>query len=120
MTGEVADGIAAIRHALTRATEVDYLMGVVGGFVNLAFVLLADGRLEEAAQVCLTGLRDAVERGWAAADGAVLAGNAAEALTRLGRLQEADEAIESVDIDASLLSRLTLQPRHLRGRVGRQ
>jgi DNA-binding CsgD family transcriptional regulator len=57
-------------------------------------VLLADGQFEEAAAVALVGLEEAVRRGAAAADGALLAINAAEALTRLGRLAEADRTVQ--------------------------
>jgi ATP/maltotriose-dependent transcriptional regulator MalT len=66
---------------------------VVAGHVNLSFILFSDGRLEQAANVALSGLDEAVRRGAAAADGALLAANAASPLTRLGRLHDAETVV---------------------------
>ena len=65
---------------------------------NLAFALLGDGQVERAAEVALAGIDEAVERGVGGSDGALLAGNAAEALIRVGRLHEADRVVaEALD-----------------------
>ncbi|MGZ4609383.1 MAG: ATP-binding protein [Actinomycetes bacterium] len=94
MSGHVAEGVTTIQGALRRAAEDGTAEEVVAGHVNLAFVLLADGQTEEAARVALSGMHEAVQRGAAVADGALLADNAAEAFTRLGRLTEADGVVQ--------------------------
>ena len=94
LSGHGTDGVATITGALRRAEVAGSAEEVMAAHINLTFVLLALGRTEEAAQAALSGTDKAVRRGLAKADGAILAGNAAEALTRLGRLAEADRVLQ--------------------------
>ena len=92
-TGDVAEGLATISEKLALAMTRGTTEEVVAGHVNMAFILIHDGQLEEAARVALTGLDEAVRRGAAAVDGALLAANSASCLIRLGRLVETDRVL---------------------------
>ena len=94
-TGRPEIGVQTIESARERALDQGTAEDVVAAVANLAFALLGDGQVERAAEVALTGLDEAIERGVGAADGALLAGNAAEALTRVGRLQEAARVVQN-------------------------
>ncbi len=92
-TGHPDAGIATIESARVRAMRDGSAEEVVAAHVNMAFVLLGVGNMEKAAEVALAGLREAITRGVGGSDGAILAGNAAEALARLGRLDEAAKVV---------------------------
>ena len=94
-TGRPEIGVQTIESARERALDQGTAEDVVAAVADLAFALLGDGQVERAAEVALTGLDEAIERGVGAADGALLAGNAAEALTRVGRLQEAARVVQN-------------------------
>jgi len=94
-TGRAEVGLRTIESARQLALEQGSAEDVVAAVANLAFALLGDGQVERAAEVALTGLEEAIERGVGAADGALLAGNAAEALTRVGRLHEAARVVQN-------------------------
>jgi len=103
----LAEQEAAVRLA-TQAGEVTLLLRTIN---NHSYVLLAIGRLEEAATVALDGLQQARRLGLTRSYGPSLAGNATEALVALGRWDQAEqvsrEALESASYDAASVS-LTL------------
>jgi DNA-binding CsgD family transcriptional regulator/tetratricopeptide (TPR) repeat protein len=91
--GDPDSGVMTIESARMRAFREGSSEEVVAAHVNLAFVLLGDGQMERAAAVALAGLDEAIRRGVGGSDGAILAGNAAEALTRTGLLDQAAKVI---------------------------
>jgi DNA-binding CsgD family transcriptional regulator/type II secretory pathway predicted ATPase ExeA/tetratricopeptide (TPR) repeat protein len=91
--GDPESGVMTIESARARAFREGSSEEVVAAHVNLAFVLLGEGQMERAAQVALAGLDEAIRRGVGGSDGAILAGNAAEALTRTGQLDRAAKVI---------------------------
>ncbi|MDQ1600845.1 MAG: hypothetical protein QOD68_2319 [Actinomycetota bacterium] len=92
--GDPDSGVTTIESARARALREGSSEEVVAAHVNLAFVLLGDGQMQRAAQVALAGLDEAIRRGVGGSDGAILAGNAAEALIRTGRLERAAKVIK--------------------------
>ena len=93
-TGDPESGVTTIESARVRALREGSSEEVVAAHVNLAFVLLGDGQMERAAEVALAGLDEAIRRGVGGSDGAILAGNAAEALIRTGQLEQAAKVIK--------------------------
>jgi DNA-binding CsgD family transcriptional regulator/tetratricopeptide (TPR) repeat protein len=87
-------GIATIESAIQQAIREGSDEEVIAGHINLTFALLNDGQMEAAARVAQDGMLEAAARGTAGSDGALLAANAGEALTRLGRLSEAESVVE--------------------------
>jgi DNA-binding CsgD family transcriptional regulator len=90
MRGEAARGIAELEASRRIAEEIGSLEDLIRGYVNLGDALDAVGRLEEAAAVGLEGAAAIRRLGLGRFYIALLVGNAARALLRLGRWEEAD------------------------------
>ncbi len=90
-------------------------------WINHSQVLLSAGRCEEAAQVAREGLAALRRLGLARAVGMIALGNAAEALTLLGRWDEADRLLDqAVDLDlpGPIVAVLQVNRAHCRLRRG--
>jgi DNA-binding CsgD family transcriptional regulator len=100
--GEREKGIEHLREALRITEEVGELFVLEGAYLNLSDSLARDGRLEEAADVALTGARRGRELGMRNT-GELLEAEAASRFIELGRLGEADRLTEgAVDLRPSL------------------
>jgi DNA-binding CsgD family transcriptional regulator/tetratricopeptide (TPR) repeat protein len=101
--GEVDAGFAELEAAVRLATQADKMVVALRAILNRSDVLLATGRLDEAAAVALGGLAEARRLGLARSYEPVLAGNATEALAALGRWDQAEqvsrEALETAPPD---------------------
>jgi DNA-binding CsgD family transcriptional regulator/tetratricopeptide (TPR) repeat protein len=101
--GEVDAGLAELEAAIRLAKQADKVVVALRAILNRSDVLLAAGRLNEAAAVALGGLAEARRLGLAHSYEAVLAGNATEALLTLGRWDQAErvsrEGLETATSD---------------------
>ncbi len=89
------EGIALLREALAIADDLGDPADINRAYTNLSYILISSGRLEEGANVALAGSDvDGVD-GFVRVSGA--AGNAADALVRLGRWDEALRLHELLD-----------------------
>jgi ATP/maltotriose-dependent transcriptional regulator MalT len=114
--GDAAAGLGELEAAHRLATKTGDVILALRRIVYLTDVLLATGRLTEAAAVALDGLEQARQLGLTRWDGPMLACNATEALVPLGRWDQAEqvsrEALEAAPSDAAsahlLLARAAL------------
>lgn len=110
--GRAAEGEAALRAAMAIATEVDHLEDLFRACGNLGVCLEHAGRSDDAVTAMREGLDRAKEHGLSGTrQAAVLANNAAAALSLLGRYPEAAALLDSGPLDRpvaeSLYARLT-------------
>jgi DNA-binding CsgD family transcriptional regulator len=101
MSDHLAEGRALLYESLADAANLQQTELLVAAHINLTFVLLAHGDLEEAVRIALAGMAQIRLHGITGSDGALVAVNAAEALTRLGRLAEAEQVLVNA-LDATL------------------
>lgn len=95
--GDAAAGLAALREGIAVAERHGLPAVTVRGHTNLSDVLALLGRHAEAAEAARTGVTLAAQAGLARSWGAMLTGNLAEPLLRLGRWREAlDRITESL------------------------
>jgi DNA-binding CsgD family transcriptional regulator/tetratricopeptide (TPR) repeat protein len=98
-------GLAELEAAQRLAQEAGEVVVLLRAMVNRTDVLLAAGRMEEAATVAQGGLGEARRVGLGRSFGPDLAGNATEALVALGRWDQAEqvsrEALELAPSDAA-------------------
>jgi DNA-binding CsgD family transcriptional regulator/tetratricopeptide (TPR) repeat protein len=103
--GDADAGLAELEAARRLARQSGDVIGLLRAIVNHSDVLLAAGRLEEAATVALDGIEEARRLGLARRSGPILACNATEALVALGRWEEAEEVsregLEDAPLDAA-------------------
>src|SRR6266571_1809490 len=103
--GEPDAGLAELQAARRLATQAGDVTAVLRAMVNHSDVLLAAGRLNEAATVALGGIEEARRLGLARSFGPFLAANATEALLALGRWDQAErvsrEGLEVAPSDAA-------------------
>jgi DNA-binding NarL/FixJ family response regulator len=92
MLGDVDQGIALFRGALSIAEAIDGVEGLGLGYTSLAVLLDVVGRTEESLQVAQEGIAKTRGLGLSGTYGALLLGSAANALFALGRWEEADRA----------------------------
>jgi DNA-binding CsgD family transcriptional regulator len=98
--GRFDDGVVHLERARALAERVGAITEVGRSWINHSQVLLSAGRCEEAVQVAQEGLAVLRRLGLARAVGMIVLGNAAEALTLLGRWDEADRLLDqAVDLD---------------------
>lgn len=95
MSDRIEQGMTLLLRARQDAVDLQRTELIVSSHINLTFVLLANGMLDEAARISLLGMDEVHRHGIAGSDGALVAVNAAEALTRLGRLDEAEALVAS-------------------------
>ncbi|MEV6925821.1 AAA family ATPase [Dactylosporangium sp. NPDC051485] len=110
--GDAPDGLTALREGLDLAERHDLHAVSARGYTNLSDVLAMLGRHGEAVQVARTGVALAGQVGLARSWGAMITGNLAEPLFRLGRWREALDLItESLadDPTGTFASTLLLQ-----------
>ncbi|MFI5914172.1 AAA family ATPase [Dactylosporangium sp. NPDC051541] len=91
--GDPGTGLAALREGLALATAHGLHNVALRGHINLSDCLELLGRHAEAADVAAAGRALAIRLGQARSRGAMLAGNVAEPLIRLGRWREALDLI---------------------------
>jgi DNA-binding CsgD family transcriptional regulator len=103
--GQAGAGLAQLEAADRLATRAGEMVVAVRAILNRADVLLATGRLDEAAAAAVGGLADARRRGLARSYELVLAGTATRALAALGRWDQAEQAsrqaLETAPSDAA-------------------
>jgi DNA-binding CsgD family transcriptional regulator len=119
--GQIDEGVAHLERARALAEEVGAITEVGRSWINHSQVLLSAGRCEEAAQVAREGLAVLRRLGLARAVGMIALGNAAEALTLLGRWDEADRLLDqAVDLDlpGPIVAVLRVNRAHCRLRRG--
>jgi tetratricopeptide (TPR) repeat protein len=98
--GQIDDGVAHLERARAVAEQAGAITEVGRSWINHSQVLLSAGRYQEAVQVAREGLAVLRHLGLARAVGMIALGNAAEALTLLGRWDEADRLLDqAVDLD---------------------
>jgi DNA-binding CsgD family transcriptional regulator len=118
---QVDDGIAHLERARAVAGGVGAITEVGRSWINHSQVLLSAGRYKEAAQVAQEGLAVLRRLGLGRAVGMIALGNAAEALTLLGRWDEADRLLDqAVDLDlpGPIVAVLRVNRAHCRLRRG--
>ena len=93
MVGDVEAGLAHCRQALAIAAEAATSEDHCRAYVSLVGVLRMAGRVNEAAQTGMEGVGVARRRGADRTYGNLLLGDAIEALTLVGRWDEADELL---------------------------
>jgi DNA-binding CsgD family transcriptional regulator/tetratricopeptide (TPR) repeat protein len=93
MADRLDEGAALLYQAIDDALGLENAELIVSSHINLTFVLLAHGQVDEAARIAMRGLESIAQYNIAGSLGALVAVNAAEALTRLGRLVEAEQLI---------------------------
>ena len=93
--GRPADGMRVLRRAQARARERGRPRDVTHSDVMLCEVLVATGKLMDAAQTALDGLTIARRTGLERSYGVLLAGYAAEALLEAGDWSRADEILDA-------------------------
>jgi DNA-binding CsgD family transcriptional regulator len=102
--GEVDAGLAELQAAHRLATKTGDVTLALRAIVNHSDMLVATGRLEQAATVALDGFDQARRLGLTRFNGPLLAGNATEALVALGRWDQAEQvsrqALETAPSDA--------------------
>jgi DNA-binding CsgD family transcriptional regulator/tetratricopeptide (TPR) repeat protein len=91
--GDAQTGLAAVRSGLALAERHGLHIVALRGYTNLADALEMLGLHTEAAEVATAGVTLAVRVGHARSHGAMLVGNLAEPLIRLGRWREALDLI---------------------------
>jgi DNA-binding CsgD family transcriptional regulator len=105
--GETDAGLAELEAAQRLALEAGEVVVMLRAMVNRSDVLLAAGRMDEAARVALGGIGEARRLGLARSFGPDVAGNATEALVALGRWDQAErvsrEGLEVAASDAVLV-----------------
>jgi DNA-binding CsgD family transcriptional regulator len=107
--GEPDAGLAELQAARRLATQAGDVTAVLRAMVNHSDVLLAAGRLHEAATVALGGIQEARRLGLARSFGPFLAANATEALVALGRWDQAERVSrEGLDVAWSDAASVTL------------
>jgi DNA-binding CsgD family transcriptional regulator len=89
--GEPDAGLAELATARRLATQTGDVVVLLRPILHHSDVLLATGRLEQAATVALDGLSEARRLGLTHSFGPLLAGNATEALAALGRWDQAEQ-----------------------------
>ena len=111
MHGENEAAIECLRTAVAIARETDGTEALGRAYVNLSAQLDIAGRYEEAVEVALEGVetsrRLGLDRHWSA----FLAGNAAESMIALGRLEEASALVDDTlagEVSEMAASHLTL------------
>jgi DNA-binding CsgD family transcriptional regulator/tetratricopeptide (TPR) repeat protein len=98
--GDATNGLAAMREGVALAERHDLPTVAVRGYVNLSDAQEMLGRHEDAAQAARTGIEVAARIGQARTYGAMMAGNLAEPLMRLGQWRDALDLItESIAED---------------------
>ena len=93
MSQQVSQGISLLQRAREDASHLQSTELIVSTHINLTFVLLSNGDAAEAADIALQGMAEVSRRGIGGSEAALIACNAAEALTRLGRLSEAERLL---------------------------
>ena len=91
--GRLEDGVEAAYQSLTVAREEGSADSIGRAYVNLTATLLAATRCNEAIEVAAAGLEHARRAGMLASDGVLLAYGHAEALSWLGRWDEAEALV---------------------------
>jgi DNA-binding CsgD family transcriptional regulator len=104
--GDADAGLAEMQRAVHLAREARDVVDLLRTLVNHSDGLLVSGRMEEAARVALDGIREAGRLGMARSYGVSdLAANATEALTALGRWDQAEqvsgEGLQAAPTDAA-------------------
>jgi DNA-binding CsgD family transcriptional regulator/tetratricopeptide (TPR) repeat protein len=103
--GEVDGGLAEAEAARRLATQAGEVILALRAILNHSDVLLATGRLDEAATVALDGIQQAHRLGLTRSYGPLLAYNATEALVALGRWDQAEQvsrqSLEGAPSDAA-------------------
>jgi ATP/maltotriose-dependent transcriptional regulator MalT len=103
--GEPDPGLAELAAARRLATQAGDVTLALRATISHSDVLIATGRLEEAAAAALDGLDEARRLGLARFNGPMLASNATEALVVLGDWDQADQvsrkALETAPSEAS-------------------
>ena len=89
--GDVDGGLAELDAAVRLAGQGDAVVALLRAILNHSDALLAAGRMEEALEVALDGIRRTRGLGLAAFFGPDLACNATQALVALGRWDQADQ-----------------------------
>src|SRR5262249_53231367 len=111
--GEVDVGLAELETAARLATQADDVTVALRAIHNRSDVLLATGRLDEAAAVALGGLAEARRPGRPRFYGPFLAGNATDALFASGRWDQAEQVsrqgLEVAASDATLIPLLPVR-----------
>jgi DNA-binding CsgD family transcriptional regulator/tetratricopeptide (TPR) repeat protein len=107
--GRSDEAIAALREAVAIAHETGGSETLGRAYVNLSSTLDTSGRYEEAVAAALEGEQACRRLGMTGYWGAFLAGNAAESLIMLGRLDEAEAIVAAAEPQAvSDLARVQL------------
>jgi DNA-binding CsgD family transcriptional regulator/tetratricopeptide (TPR) repeat protein len=94
-SADPGQGLDRMREGITLALDNSVASVALRGYVNLTDAFAAHCRHEEAIEVGRTGLDFAERIGHMRSGGAFLIGNLAESLTRLGRLPEAVDLLET-------------------------
>lgn len=113
MLGDLADGVAQLRTAITIAKDENHIEDLLRAYANLGLILENNGRLREAAQEAKAGLAEARKYDLGATtQGMILANNASVALLMLGEWTDAERIITGLLPDRppaeSVYPRLTL------------
>ena len=111
MLGENEPAIDCLREAVAIARETGGAEALGRGYVNLSSALDVAGRYEEAVETALEGAAASRRLGLARHWGGFLAGNAAESMITLGRLEEAHALVEeslAEDVSDASAAHLTL------------
>jgi DNA-binding CsgD family transcriptional regulator/tetratricopeptide (TPR) repeat protein len=109
--GDPDAGLAELEAAVRLATQADNPVVALRAILSRSDVLLATGRLEEAATVALDGIEQARRLGLARFVGPFLAGNATEALFALGRWDQAERVSrQGLEVAASDVTLFLLLP----------
>ena len=88
--GEADRGVELVREAWRMARTLGHVTGLAVAYNHLSAVLDIAGRVRESLDVAREGIAEAERLGTARSFGALLEGNAAHALSRLGRWDEAE------------------------------
>jgi DNA-binding CsgD family transcriptional regulator/tetratricopeptide (TPR) repeat protein len=111
--GDPDAGLAQLETAARLAAQAGDVTVAVRAILNRSDVLLAAGRMDEAATVALDGLAEAGRLGLARFYGPMLAANATEALVALGRWDQAEQisrqGLEAGASDATLIPLLPVR-----------
>ncbi|WP_426513550.1 helix-turn-helix transcriptional regulator [Dactylosporangium sp. McL0621] len=91
--GDPQSGLAALRDGLALADRLDLHQVALRGYTNLSDCLELLGRHAEAAEIATAGITLATQVGHARSIGAMLVGNLAEPLLRIGRWRESLDLI---------------------------
>ena len=97
--GHVDEGVAAAQESLAVARQEGSADAIGRAYVNLTATLLAATRCHEAVDVAVEGLEHARRTGMLASDGVLLAYGQAEALSWLGRWDEAAALVGAEALD---------------------